>query len=69
MGGQKMRTREIKGAGKNPKWDQVFWLTVKDLEEAMTVAVYDEDIVSRDHVGRTMILLAAIQDQDEWYTI
>lgn len=31
-GEQKMRTKEMEGAGKTPKWDDVFMITIKDLE-------------------------------------
>ena len=44
-----MRTRELQGAGKNPKWEQVFELNVLDVDvEVLQVTVYDEDVVSRD---------------------
>lgn len=50
----KLRTRELEGAGKDPKWDQVFDLDVKDLEVGViNMTVFDEDIASRDHIGHT----------------
>ena len=64
-----MRTREISGAGQNPKWDQTFWITVNDLEQEIAISVYGEDVASRDHVGRTSLKLSDLENADDWFTI
>ena len=47
---QKVRTRTLQGAGKTPKWDQVFDIDVKYVGDDMTVTVYDEDVTTSDLV-------------------
>ena len=69
MGDQKMRTREIKGGGQNPKWDQTFQITVNDILDEIAICVYDEDIVSKDHVGSTSLKLQDLENVDDWFTI
>ena len=64
-----MRTTEIEGGGKNPKWDEVFQITVKDLEEELTLCVYDEDVLSRDHIGSTSLKVSNLDNVDDWFAI
>ena len=46
-----MRTRTLQGAGKTPKWDQVFDIDVKYIGDDMNVTVWDEDITCSDKVS------------------
>ena len=48
---QKLKTRTLDGAGKTPKWDQVFDIDVKYIGDDMKVTVYDEDITASDLVS------------------
>ena len=50
---QKLRTRTLQGAGKTPKWDQVFDIDVKYIGDDMIVTVFDEDVVTSDLVSRS----------------
>ena len=50
---QKVRTRTIDGAGKTPKWNTVFDITVKDPEHQITISVFDEDSTTNDEVSKT----------------
>ena len=46
-----MRTRTIQAAGKTPKWNQAFDLDVKDVNDDVTLIVWDEDNCSHDKVS------------------
>ena len=50
---QKFKTRTLQGAGKVPKWDQVFDIDVKYIGDDMTIQVMDEDVTSSDLVSKT----------------
>merc|ERR1711953_1274710 len=69
---QKLKTKTMQGAGKTPKWDQIFDIDVKYIGDDMTVKVFDEDVTSSDLVGETTIKLSSLcvnGGLDEWYTI
>ena len=53
---QKLKTRVKQGAGKLPRWDEVFDLDVKYIGDDMTVTVYDEYLTSSDLVSLTKII-------------
>ena len=48
---QKLKTRTLDGAGKTPKWDQVFDVDVKYIGDDMKITVYDEDLTASDLVS------------------
>lgn len=74
---QKLRTRELEGAGQDPKWDEVFDLTVKNLNvDTIKMTVFDEDFGgTRDTIGETEIKMTELYDTtrqepiDTWIVI
>jgi len=69
---QKLKTKTMQGAGKTPKWDQIFDIDVKYIGDDMKLQVFDEDVTSSDLVGETTIKLSSLcvnGGLDEWYTI
>ena len=48
---QNLRTKTMQGAGKTPKWDQIFDIDVKYIGDDMTLTVLDEDVTSSDKIG------------------
>ena len=50
---QKFKTRTLQGAGKTPKWDQVFDIDVKYIGDDLYFKVYDEDVSSSDLVSNS----------------
>jgi len=48
---QKFRTRTLQGAGKTPKWDQMFDLDVKYIGDDLVIKVFDEDVTASDIVS------------------
>jgi len=66
------RTRTLDGAGKTPKWDQIFDFHVKYIGDDITLKVLDEDVRSSDLVGETTLKLSSLcvnHDIDEWFPI
>ena len=62
----------MQGAGKTPKWDQIFDIDVKYIGDDMTLTVLDEDVTDSDKVGSTNIKLSALcvnGGLDEWFPI
>ena len=57
---QKFRTRTLQGAGKTPKWDQVFDLDVKYIGDDLKIVVFDEDVSASDKVSKTLKILSSI---------
>jgi len=53
---QKLKTRVKQGAGKLPRWDEVFDLDVKYIGDDMKVTVLDEDLTSSDLVCPSEII-------------
>ena len=69
---QKLKTKTMQGAGKTPKWDQMFDIDVKYIGDDMKVQCWDEDVTSSDLIGETTIKLSALcvnGGLDEWYNI
>lgn len=69
---QKLKTRTLDGAGKTPKWDQVFDIDVKYIGDDMKVTVYDEDITASDLVGQNTIKISSLTANggiDDWFPI
>jgi len=69
---QKLKTKTMQGAGKTPKWDQIFDIDVKYIGDDMKLQVFDEDVTASDLVGETTIKLSSLcvnGGLDEWYTI
>ena len=69
---QKLRTKTMQGAGKTPKWDQIFDIDVKYIGDDMTLTVLDEDVTASDKIGTTNIKLSALcvnGGLDEWFPI
>lgn len=54
---QKFKTRTLQGAGKAPKWDQVFDIDVKYIGDDLYFKVYDEDVTSSDLVSTSYPVL------------
>ena len=48
---QKFKTRTLNGAGKTPKWDQVFDIDVKYIGDDLFFKVFDEDVSASDLVS------------------
>ena len=69
---QKVRTKTLQGAGKTPKWDQVFDIDVKYIGDDMQVHVYDEDLTCSETIGSTVIKISALCVNggiDDWFPI
>ena len=49
---QKYKTRTLQGAGKTPKWDQVFDIDVKYVGDDMVIQIMDEDVTASDLVRK-----------------
>ena len=67
-----MKTRTLQGAGKAPKWDQVFDIDVKYIGDDMTVTVFDEDVTTSDLVGKAIVKLSSLcvnNGIDDWFPI
>ncbi len=57
---QKFRTRTLQGAGKTPKWDQVFDLDVKYIGDDLKIVVFDEDVSASDKVSHKLKIRQSI---------
>ena len=67
-----MRTRTLQGAGKTPKWEQVFDIDVKYIGDDMTVTVFDEDVTTSDLVGSAEFKISSLcvnGGLDDWFVI
>ena len=53
--GQKFKTKVMDGAGKTPKWNQVFDINVEDARDDLAIVIWDEDVMSDDKVGECKI--------------
>ena len=68
----KLRTRTLNGAGKTPKWEEVFDIDVKYIGDDLTIGVYDEDVTCSDTVGTTIVKISSFCANggiDEWFPI
>ena len=62
----------MQGAGKTPKWEQIFDIDVKYIGDDMSVTVFDEDVTTSDTVGSTSIKISALCTNgglDDWFPI
>lgn len=62
----------LNNAGKLPKWNETFDVSVKYIGDDLSIDVYDEDLTKSDHVGSTTIKLSALcmnGGMDDWYDI
>jgi len=69
---QKVRTNTLQGAGKKPKWNQIFDIDVKYIGDDLNLTVYDEDVTDSDVVGKAIIKLSALcvnGGLDEWFEL
>ena len=56
--GQKYRSNTIDSAGKNPKWNQTFDISILDTRDEMIITVMNEDVMSDDKVGEATVRVA-----------
>jgi Ca2+-dependent lipid-binding protein len=70
---QRIRTKTMQNAGKNPKWSNEFFkIDVKYIGDDMHLEVFDEDVCDSDLVGETTIKLTSFcmgQGCDDWFQI
>jgi len=62
----------LQGAGKAPKWDQVFDIDVKYIGDDMAITVYDEDVTCSDLVGKSSVKISSLcvnGGMDDWFPI
>ena len=61
---QEVRTRELEGAGQNPKWDETFDLTVQNLQDdTIKMTCWDQDFGgSKDHIGFREFKMSQLYD-------
>ena len=72
-GVQRIRTKTLQEAGKNPVWsNEVFDVDVKNITDELQLQVFDEDPTSNDLVGESKIILSSLAINgglDEWFGI
>ena len=60
-GVQRIRTKTLQEAGKNPVWsNEVFDVDVKNITDELQLQVFDEDPTSNDLVGESKIILSSL---------
>lgn len=68
---QRIRTKTMQNAGKNPKWSNEFFvIDVKYIGDDMHLEVFDEDVVDSDLIGEATIKLSSFcngQGIDDWF--
>ena len=72
-GAQRIRTKTLQEAGKNPVWsNEVFDVEVKSIKDVLHMQVFDEDPTSSDLVGESKIILSSLvinDGLDDWFVI
>jgi Ca2+-dependent lipid-binding protein len=58
--GVSFRTKVKDGGGKNPTWNETFQIPVKSMGESIKVTCLDEDIMSDDMIGSTVIPMSTL---------
>jgi hypothetical protein len=70
---QRVRTKEMKNAGKHPVWTgEVMDIDVKYVGDDMTLQVFDQDVGSSDIIGQATIKLSSLcigTGMDDWFEI
>lgn len=72
MRDQSYKTKVLDGAGKLPKWNEVWDIDVKYVGDDMQIQVFDKDVTSSDLVGETQIKLSSLcvnGGMNEWFDI
>eukprot|EP00798_Chlamydomonas_sp_ICE-L_P002834 gene2834-4940_t len=59
-GNQKFRTKTMKRAGTSPVWNETFACQIIN-ENSIEIEVWDEDLISDDHLGTATIMLANVR--------
>ena len=69
---QTFKTKVLDGAGKLPKWNEVWDIDVKYIGDDLSIQVLDQDVTKSDLVGETVIKLSslcAMGGMNEWFPI
>ena len=69
---QSYETKVMNGAGKNPKWNEVWEVEIKDMDDSITLACMEKDIMKDDEIGSATIKLASLcnaKGTDEWFEL
>jgi len=71
IGKEKFKTKVQKKAGKTPHWNQTFIFNLEGKEDALHVNVFDEELISDDHIGRVDIPLTKLVATNAavWYQL
>ena len=64
-GKEEFKTKVQKKAGTNPTFNQSFIFNLEGKEDALHINVFDEDLVSDDHIGRCDIPLHKLVETDK----
>jgi len=69
---QMFQTKVLDGAGKMPKWNEVFTIDVKYIGDDMEVVCLDKDVTKSDTIGSANIKLSSLAVNgglDDWFDI
>ena len=72
MRDQTYKTKVLNGAGKTPKWNEIWDIDVKYIGDDLLIDVMDEDVTSSDMIGQASIKLSSLcagGGMDEWFDI
>jgi Ca2+-dependent lipid-binding protein len=71
--GETYTTKVHNGAGKHPKWHEVWVVTTEEeSQEVVSIACYEEDTMSNDFVGACKVCVSELLANggvDQWFTI
>lgn len=74
LGNQKFRTKVV-DMSLNPTWDEKFSFEVRDVRDALRLAVYDKDLIGKDFLGKVKFPLSDLMNTGDlsfgtqWYKL
>ena len=72
MRDQTYKTKVLNGAGKKPKWNEMWEIDVKYIGDDLYIECRDEDVTSSDEIGVATIKLSSLcagGGMDEWFDL
>ncbi|XP_025104942.1 tricalbin-3-like isoform X2 [Pomacea canaliculata] len=74
LAGKKVFTTAVKKKTLFPKWNETVTLDIKDEDTAITIDVFDKDVISKDFLGKVTLDTnklkeLSVKDSTEWFTL